>query len=840
MRKNSQNAEKSGIELKPPRLLGRGAPAVSGILLGAVLLPLTLCGTAWCFLSSFSLPVFPLTVTLYALLFCAVSLVVFHLKPVVRTAVLLALLLLFLGVIYRMRESLIQGFLITANQILSTYSRRSEYVFPTYLVLAKRTQYASLCTSFVAAALFPLALLLGRAVTRRSFWFAFLVTFPFLLAPLAFTITPNLFAVIPLFSSLVALLFMRPAAGRKHGFVKKRGVYRAKGLTAAVQSGLIMVPTALICFSLILAVFPQSRYRRAGQAETLRREMTDALRGTALFGGGGLAGRTDQVNLSAAGEVRFTGRTVLQVHSTRQASLYLKGYVGSVYTGLSWDLLSGSAYDAVTPKLNGKNVLNMSSDFFSLLGQQDSPSLSPFEIRVKNIGTGKQNIYAPYHLRTTPEDAQGIRFADDGFLRAGSLFGVSEYSLSAYGLSGASDYVVSPVQVFASVAARSRRSVTRGTRESISGIATRVSPSTMADYYKLELQQELLGQLSEDGRRFVQAEQDYRLFLYDRYTQLPDNIRSKIVLLLEQQGMDRTYPSVGEMADAVRDYLARTCSYTLTPGRPPEGRDFTDYFLFENRKGYCVHFATAGAVMLRAMGVPARYAEGYVVPKSDFGADGNADVADSRAHAWVEIYSPGVGWIPVDMTPGFDMASNRAQDNLAEQNESSAPESAPGSSAAPESSTPESSTPSEPAESVPGANASSAAANPRNEPEEPTDLRAALFPVLLTLAALAAAVLAAILRRRLILSNRAGQFAQKNSNRAALSIYAYLLRLARYGGEIPAEITEFAEKARFSQHRITPEELLRMKEFAGSLARKIYASLPKGKRFRFRYVEALI
>lgn len=96
-------------------------------------------------------------------------------------------------------------------------------------------------------------------------------------------------------------------------------------------------------------------------------------------------------------------------------------------------------------------------------------------------------------------------------------------------------------------------------------------------------------------------------------------------------------------------------SYDLELENVPFGEDVVEYFLFEGEKGYCEHFASAGVLLLREMGIPARYASGYVIWKSDFvqEEDGyTASVPDSRAHAWAEIYLEGVGWVPVEMTPG--------------------------------------------------------------------------------------------------------------------------------------------------------------------------------------------
>ncbi len=84
-------------------------------------------------------------------------------------------------------------------------------------------------------------------------------------------------------------------------------------------------------------------------------------------------------------------------------------------------------------------------------------------------------------------------------------------------------------------------------------------------------------------------------------------------------------------------------------------------FLTETRKGYCVQFASALTLMLRSVGIPARYCEGFIA--SDFmqntGEDISpemkytADVLDSNAHAWVEVYYEGMGWVQYEATPSY-------------------------------------------------------------------------------------------------------------------------------------------------------------------------------------------
>ena len=79
------------------------------------------------------------------------------------------------------------------------------------------------------------------------------------------------------------------------------------------------------------------------------------------------------------------------------------------------------------------------------------------------------------------------------------------------------------------------------------------------------------------------------------------------------------------------------------------------WFLTQSHEGNAVLYASAAVEALRTHGVPARYAEGYYVSDTDFqkSEDGSVAVTGLNAHAWVEIYFDGIGWLPVEVTPGY-------------------------------------------------------------------------------------------------------------------------------------------------------------------------------------------
>src|SRR5437660_6751744 len=102
---------------------------------------------------------------------------------------------------------------------------------------------------------------------------------------------------------------------------------------------------------------------------------------------------------------------------------------------------------------------------------------------------------------------------------------------------------------------------------------------------------------------------------------------------------------------ALTSYLQANYRYTLDLPRVPTGHDPVDWFLFDVKTGYCEQFATAETLMLRSLGIPARLATGYATGDYDPILN-QAVVREHDAHAWVEVWFSGHGWVPVDPTPG--------------------------------------------------------------------------------------------------------------------------------------------------------------------------------------------
>ena len=142
------------------------------------------------------------------------------------------------------------------------------------------------------------------------------------------------------------------------------------------------------------------------------------------------------------------------------------------------------------------------------------------------------------------------------------------------------------------------------------------------------------------------------------YLQYPSSLKQLRKLCNELQEAD----SFEEAERFVEETLKRQAVYDVNPGSTPSGEDFAEYFLFENHKGFCVHFATAATLMYRMLGIPARFAEGYAIPASAFSQQENgqyvAEVEGSMGHAWCEVWQEDTGWKVEDHTGAASALEN--------------------------------------------------------------------------------------------------------------------------------------------------------------------------------------
>ncbi|MFA5308687.1 MAG: transglutaminase domain-containing protein [Dehalococcoidales bacterium] len=144
------------------------------------------------------------------------------------------------------------------------------------------------------------------------------------------------------------------------------------------------------------------------------------------------------------------------------------------------------------------------------------------------------------------------------------------------------------------------------------------------------------------------AGDDYPGYIRDYYLQLPPDYSEAVRLLSENITAGAATPYAKVLA--VVDYLAGF-PYEAIIDAPPEGTDGVSYFLFTEKRGFCLYFASAMAVMLRTIDVPARLVVGYL-PGEPGDERGTYILRDWHYHAWAQVYFPGYGWVNFEATPG--------------------------------------------------------------------------------------------------------------------------------------------------------------------------------------------
>ena len=269
------------------------------------------------------------------------------------------------------------------------------------------------------------------------------------------------------------------------------------------------------------------------------------------------------------------------------------------------------------------------------------------------------------------------------------------------------------------------------------------------------------------------------------YTHLPSDTRRWAVEYLNEHFTTDflQHSTDAAIAHDIAQHVRELVPYdTNTPRMSGDYDDFAQWFLEEAETGYCVHFATATAVLLRAAGVPARYVTGYMFESAE---GETVEVTADQAHAWVEYYNEIFGvWMVLEPTPP-DLGSRDEDptDPIPEQTD--------------------------PPTEKPTEETEAGETRPDDlrpgEPEAPKADLTWLWTALKWLLGIALAVLAVVGQYRI---RRSVRRKGGNPNARALMLWQDVENLCRFTRQTPPETLEqLAQKAKFSQHTLTAEEL---------------------------------
>lgn len=107
-------------------------------------------------------------------------------------------------------------------------------------------------------------------------------------------------------------------------------------------------------------------------------------------------------------------------------------------------------------------------------------------------------------------------------------------------------------------------------------------------------------------------------------------------------------------AERIRSAIAATARYNLRAAAVPADQDPAAHFLFDSREGYCDLYATTMTLCARAVGLPARYVQGFLTDAQNVDGGGAQIVLESDYHAWCEVLIDGAGWVVYDATEGTE------------------------------------------------------------------------------------------------------------------------------------------------------------------------------------------
>ncbi len=319
--------------------------------------------------------------------------------------------------------------------------------------------------------------------------------------------------------------------------------------------------------------------------------------------------------------------TALTVNMSNPQSMYLRGFTGSIFTGAKWETLDNNTYYQNLSLMDG-----LERDGFKTSGQlaQSSelagvPSATTSnEISIHVESANRRLAYIPYDIADKGELSEYI-FKGGDIPHAGMLGAFKSYS-----------YVAKENQV-------------DNWTETASKLFSEADPEKTKEYLK--------------------DESYYNVFVYQNYLFLSKHDQSIIGEVLGDRG-NQSKGHVGYKAaiEKIRRYFNDNYIYTERPGeRKAELTGDPLKKFLSSGKGYDVQFATAAVLMFRYYGIPARYAEGYIVTPDDVTAkapDESIVIKRKNAHAWPEIYIDGVGFVPIEVCRNYIEIMGEADMNI--------------------------------------------------------------------------------------------------------------------------------------------------------------------------------
>ena len=604
-------------------------------------------------------------------------------KPKVGFVLILMIGLLYCGLFFWQREQISNGLMYFTNVLCQTiYQTDWEY----FVINNNYSEIASV-TCVLCFLIFPIIWMLCFAVLRyQNFFLSILVTFPFVEIGLFFGITPNHGFALSLVAFWFAMMAIQLASSgithaSKTGFLRRGNTFfpvSRMRFMLSEDTGITVLSLILILLMFSEFIVNISNYERPEKIKQLRTNFqnyvasinsTDTIilddYGTSYTG---YDDNQELINLGTVEERIFEDIPVTSIAFSENLDnrIYLKYRTGHVYNGSNWTILPEDTYQSSEQEyiFHAFEELNYYPEEFLY---HTAPDLHDIQISL-------------YHTTGILEKCIPYGFHQDENISC-NLNEITT-NTSNYLITGGADYEKIFMNLNSVTNVKIGSLLLQTGNSEIINVFSKLLEHSEDNSVWLPKSNQLNMLYYGDNAFSEQVSQagilcgtGYTDFVYEQETSLPDtqdmqNIKNVYSSLFENFDAKTATPSeIITKLQEIREKICNEVSYTLASGRTPANKDHVAYFLLENKKGYCEHYATAGTVLARMAGIPARYCEGYMIDCSQdiltqTELDGNiayvSEILDSNAHAWTEIYLNGIGWIPFEFTFSYFAESSQS------------------------------------------------------------------------------------------------------------------------------------------------------------------------------------
>ena len=397
------------------------------------------------------------------------------------------------------------------------------------------------------------------------------------------------------------------------GFFEMFIHYSAPKRANGVKSCLCLGFFALVFAALLLST---GGYTKIRQLEQWKKDTSDSYE-KLRYGEDTLP----QGNLRKASDLLDGNEYRLHLTMDQPKELYLKGFVGAEFTEQQWQEVSSEAYqgdyEGILKWLQSQEFdpLTQYARYQELTDQINKTASTELTVSVQNTGAYRKYVYLPSAVSAW--SAGSTKEKKDWQVRSEQFFGSRKYQFE----------------------------MPQGAQT-----ADQIIPQSWL---------EQTGDAA--GSQYLDAESVYHGFVEDAYLDFTEGQKQVVQeQILDRQNLDEQ--TFSELTTQIRQALRMKIRYTESLQAVPFDQDFLSWLFEDYQKGNAVYFASAAVLAYRVAGYPARYVEGYHLSDqeaSQMEASGQTeiDLTSQNAHAWVEVYVSGIGWMPVEVVPGMYVES---------------------------------------------------------------------------------------------------------------------------------------------------------------------------------------